>query len=204
VRSVFILATLAAGAFVASSCGGKPDAPATPAGPPPDSFRVAFETTRGPFVVDVIRAWAPLGADRFYELVTQQFFDDDAFFRVVPGFVAQWGVNDTPKLNDLWDAKTIVDDPREVKNTRGTLSFAMDGPNTRTHQVFINLRDNPHLDKDGFAPFGRVASGMDVVDSIYSAYRDKPSAHMIATLGNSYLRRMFPKIDYIKTARLIR
>jgi peptidyl-prolyl cis-trans isomerase A (cyclophilin A) len=191
--------------IIATACGNSTARqPSVPAGPAPDSFRVAFETTRGRFVVDVFRAWAPRGADRFHELVADQFFDDEGFFRVIPDFVAQFGVNDDRKRNDLWDARIIPDDSTaKQKNARGTLAFAMDGPNTRAHQLFVNLRDNSHLDSDGFAPIGRVVDGMRVLDSVYSGYRDKPSAHMISTLGNSYLRRMFPKLDYIKTARFV-
>ncbi len=190
---------------IALACGGSraDDAPVPP-GPPPDSFRVAFETTRGRFVVDVFRPWAPIGVDRFYDLVRIRFFDDDAFFRVVPGFVAQFGVASDPRLNVVWDARPIADDAARTRNARGTVAFAMDGPNTRTHQLFVNLQDNVHLDAQGFAPIGRVVDGMPTVDSIYSGYKDKPSAHMIATLGNSYLERMFPKIDYIKRVRLVR
>jgi cyclophilin family peptidyl-prolyl cis-trans isomerase len=200
---VFALVALSLGA---SACKDKVKAPVTsaPVGPPPDSFRVAFETTRGRFVVEVKRAWAPLGADRFYTLVTENFFDENRFFRVLPGFIAQFGVNDDKKINEVWEKKPLVDDPVIGKNERGTIVFASDGPNSRTHQFFINLKDNKNLDRQGFAPFGHVVEGMAVVDSIYSGYGEAPSYHLIATLGNSYLKRMFPKLDYIKSARLSR
>ena len=133
-------------AILATACTEKSAAPpptkTAVATPPPDSFRVTFETSRGPFVVAVQRSWAPRGADRFRELVQAGFFDDDRFFRVVPGFVAQFGINDKPKVNDDWDGKRIVDDSVTQTNARGTIVFATQGPNTRTHQLFINLADN--------------------------------------------------------------
>jgi cyclophilin family peptidyl-prolyl cis-trans isomerase len=200
---VFALVALS---LVASACSDKVKAPATsvPVGPPPDCFRVAFETTRGKFVVEVKRASAPRGADRFYSLVTENFFDENRFFRVLPGFIAQFGVNDDKKINEIWEKKPLADDPVLAKNDRGTIVFASDGPNSRTHQLFINLKDNRNLDRQGFAPFGHVVEGMAVVDSIYGGYGETPSYHLIATLGNSYLKRMFPKLDYIKSATLSR
>jgi peptidyl-prolyl cis-trans isomerase A (cyclophilin A) len=190
----------------AIACSDKPATPArtAPVGPAPDSFRVAFETTRGRFVVEVRRAWAPNGADRFYDLVAEHFFDDNAFFRVLPEYIAQFGVNNDRKINDVWEAKKIPDDKVLQKNERGTLTFASDGKDTRTHQLFFNLKDNArNLDGDGFAPIGRVVDGMPVVDSIYSGYGETVNYHLVATLGNSYLKRMFPKIDYIKTATIV-
>jgi peptidyl-prolyl cis-trans isomerase A (cyclophilin A) len=174
-----------------------------PAGPAPASFRVAFETSRGTFVVEVKRAWAPRGADRLYALVAERFFDENRFFRVLPNFIAQFGANGDKTLNEKWEEKKIADDPVLQSNTRGTLSFAADGPGSRTHQLFVNLKDNPSLDKQGFAPIGRVVGGMAIADSIYDDYGDAPRYHLIATLGNSYLKRMFPKLDYIKTARIV-
>ena len=147
-----------------------------------------------------IRAWAPRGADRFLELVQSGFFNDDRFFRVVPGFVAQFGLNDKPKLNEQWDNKRISDDSVRQTNARGTLVFATEGPNTRAHQLFLNLVDNARLDGLGFAPIGRVVQGMAVVDSLYSGYGDQPNQEMIGSLGNSYLARIYPKLDFIKTA----
>ena len=172
------------------------------AAPAPDSFRVTFQTSRGAFVVGVTRAWAPRGADRFRELVQAHFFDEDRFFRVVPGFVAQFGINDKSSVNDEWDAKRIVDDSVKHTNARGTIVFATQGPQTRAHQLFINLADNGRLDRMGFAPIGRVIEGMAVVDSLYSGYGDTPEQHFIQTIGNSYLTRTFPKLDYIKTATI--
>jgi peptidyl-prolyl cis-trans isomerase A (cyclophilin A) len=172
-------------------------------GPAPDSFRVAFETTKGNFVVAVNRAWSPNGADRFYQLAASDFFDDQRFFRVLSGYIAQFGASGTREINELWEGKKIPDDPRLQSNARGTLSFASDGRDTRTHQLFINLKDNPKLDKQGFVPIGRVIDGMSVVDALNDDYGESPKYHLIATLGNSYLRRMFPKLDYIKTARVV-
>ena len=189
----------------ALACKDKPAAAVrtAPVGPAPDSFRVAFETSRGRFVVAVHRAWSPKGADRFYDLVAEGFFDENRFFRVLPGFIAQFGVNDDKKLNEKWEAVTIADDPVKETNAHGTLVFASDGKNSRSHQLFINLADNRNLDKQGFAPIGRVVEGMAVADSIYSAYGESPNYHLLATLGNSYLKRMFPKLDVITTARIV-
>ncbi|MEP6491906.1 MAG: peptidylprolyl isomerase [bacterium] len=172
-------------------------------GAAPDSFAVAFETNRGTFVVEITRAWSPAGADRFRELVETGFFDEDRFFRVVPGFVAQFGLNDKPAINAQWDAKRLADDSVRQSNARGTVVFATEGPNTRSHQMFFNLVNNARLDGMGFAPIGRVIKGMEVVDSLYSGYGESPDQQFIQTLGNAYLNRTFPKLDYIKTAKLL-
>ena len=200
IAALLIGATLLA---LVASCADKAPEPVVVAGPAPDSFRVAFATSRGTFVVAITRALAPRGADRFRELVLNKFFDDDRFFRVVPGFVAQFGLNDNRKRNEQWDAKPIADDSVRGTNTRGALVFASEGPGTRSHQLFINLADQVHLGTMGFAPIGRVVEGMGVVDSLYSAYGESPSQHLIQTLGNAYLQRMFPKLDYITSARLL-
>lgn len=177
--------------------------PAEAATPAPDLFRVAFETTRGPFVVDVTRAWSPRGADRFHQLVTDGYFTDVAFFRVLPGFVAQFGMHGDPNVNRRWESKPILDDPVVQSNKRGTIVFATSGPNTRGNQFFINYADNARLDGMGFSPFGRVVEGMSVVDSIYSGYRETPDQARITTDGNAYLKREFPQLDYIKSARIV-
>jgi peptidyl-prolyl cis-trans isomerase A (cyclophilin A) len=188
--------------LAAASCANKSQPTKTSgATQAPDSFRVAFETSRGPFVVQVNRAWAPRGADRFYDLVQQHFFDDTRFFRVVPGFVVQFGLSGDPKKNEPWD-KRLPDDSVRQTNARGTIVFATQGPDTRTHQLFINLGDNARLDDMGFAPIGRVVDGMSVVDSLYSEYGESPDQPSIQTLGNSYLDRTFPKLDRIKTAKV--
>jgi peptidyl-prolyl cis-trans isomerase A (cyclophilin A) len=159
-------------------------------------------------VVEVTKAWATEGAERFYRLIEQKFYDEARFFRVLPDFVAQFGINGDPKVSARWRNLTIADDPVKESNKRGTLSFAMAGPNTRTTQVFINLKDNERLDESGFAPFGKVVEGMDVVDRFFAVYRDGPprgtgpDQALIETRGNSYLETRFPRLDYIKTARI--
>jgi len=170
-------------------------------GPAPDSFHVTFETSKGRFVVAVNKAWAPLGADRFYALVKSGFYDENRFFRVMPGFIVQFGLNPKPSVNEQWGEKRLPDDSVKVSNERGTLTFAnTGGPNTRAHQVFINLGNNARLDAMGFMPIGRVVQGMEVVDSIYSGYGESPDQLVIQSQGNAYLTRNFPKLDYIKTA----
>jgi peptidyl-prolyl cis-trans isomerase A (cyclophilin A) len=202
--AALVIGVLAIGvSAVAAACGGSSrDAAAVPAGPAPDSFRVAFATSKGTFVVAAHRTWSPNGADRFYALVRSGFFDENRFFRVLPGYIAQFGINDQKKVNERWDTP-IPDDPRRESNARGTLVFTSSGPDTRAHQLFINLKDNPKLDPQGFVPVGRVVSGMEVVDSLYNDYGDDPKQQLLATLGNNYLLRMFPKLDYITTARIV-
>jgi peptidyl-prolyl cis-trans isomerase A (cyclophilin A) len=178
-------------------------APSATVTPAPDTFRVAFETTRGNFVVDVIRAWSPRGVDRFHELVNAGYFTDVAFFRVLPGFVAQFGMHGDPAMNRQWDDRPIRDDAVAQSNRRGTIVFATSGPNTRKNQFFINYADNARLDRMGFSPFGRVVEGMGVVDSIYAGYRETPDQARIAAEGNAYLKREFPRLDYIKSARIV-
>lgn len=170
--------------------------------PAPAQFNVTFDTSKGPFVVEVHRDWAPHGADRFYELVTGKFFDGDRFFRVIKGFVAQWGLNGNPDENTRWRDMAIPDDPVRQSNRRGYITFAKSGPNTRTTQMFINFQNNTRLDADGFAAFGKVTQGMDVVDSIYTGYREDPQQNMIEARGNDYLTEHYPKLDYIKTAKI--
>jgi peptidyl-prolyl cis-trans isomerase A (cyclophilin A) len=183
------------------SAAGTQSATAAPA---PDSFRVAFETTRGNFVVDVFRRWSPRGADRFHELVNAGYFRDVAFFRVLPGFVAQFGMHGDPAVNRQWEDKSITDDPVTESNARGTIVFATSGPNTRANQFFINYADNARLDGMGFSPFGRVVEGMGVVDSIYAGYGETPDQARIAAQGNAYLQQRFPRLDYIRSASIVR
>lgn len=200
-RLLSVVALTAAIALPGAACS-KPIPPIKQVGAAPDSFRVKFQTTRGSFVVQVNRAWAPNGADRFYALVENQFFDDNAFFRVLPGFIAQFGLSPIRKINEQWDEPRIPDDSVTVSNLRGTMTFASEGPNSRSHQLFFNLADkNARLDRTGFAPIGKVVEGMNVVDSIYSGYEEAPQQHYILTMGQGYLDRMFPKLDYIKTVR---
>ena len=189
----------------ASSAACGDDAPVqTVRAPAPDSFRVAFSTSRGDFVVQVHRAWAPNGADRFWELAGEGFFDENRFYRVLPGFIAQFGANDDRARNERWEETPLPADVRRERNARGTVSFAMLDPGARTHQLFINLKDNASLDAQGFAPIGRVIEGMAVVDSLYDEYGEDPKYHLIATQGNKYLARMFPKLDYIRSAKIVR
>jgi peptidyl-prolyl cis-trans isomerase A (cyclophilin A) len=191
-------------ALLTLSCADEGKAPRSiPTGTVPDTFRVAFETTKGRFVVEAYRDWSPLGVKRFYELASLGAFDDNGFFRVIPNFIVQFGVPGRPKFNAALDSVLIPDEPRVAKNLRGTIAYAHEGPGTRSHQVYINRRDADHLDSAGFVPFGRVIEGMSVVDSINSEYRQKPDFHLIATLGNKYLQRMFPRLDYVKTAVII-
>ncbi|MGA8037830.1 MAG: peptidylprolyl isomerase [Candidatus Acidiferrales bacterium] len=164
----------------------------------PVEYDVKFVTSAGDFVVHVTRASAPIGADRFWNLVRHGFFNNAAFFRVVPGFVVQFGLSANPAVNKAWDNAKIQDDPVRETNHAGTLTFATAGPNTRTTQLFINLAENPRLDGMGFAPFGTITSGMDVVQKIYAGYGEQPDQGEITAKGKAYLDKNFPKLDVIK------
>ena len=168
----------------------------------PAEYKAAFDTTAGPFVVAVHRAWAPKGADRFYNLVKNGYYDGCRFFRVIPNFMVQFGINGTTSIQAPWSNANITDDPVKQSNRRGTITFATAGPNSRTSQVFINFRNNAGLDDQGFAPFGEVVSGMETVDKINPQYREQPDQNLIKRQGNAYLDKSFPKLDYIKTARI--
>jgi cyclophilin family peptidyl-prolyl cis-trans isomerase len=174
----------------------------------PDTYRVRFETTKGPFVVEVHRAWAPKGADRFYNLVRAGYYDDVAFFRVISGFMVQFGISGDPRVNAAWRSASISDDPVKQSNVRGMVTFATSGPDSRTTQVFINFKDNSRLDGMGFAPFGQVVQGLSVVDSLYSGYGEGaprgmgPDQGRAQGEGNVYLRSSFPRLDFVKSARL--
>jgi peptidyl-prolyl cis-trans isomerase A (cyclophilin A) len=172
----------------------------------PDTFQVKFTTTRGDFTVTVHRDWAPIGADRFYNLVKHHFYDNASFFRVVPGFVVQFGLSAYPPVNAAWKTANLKDDPVTQSNKRGYLTFATAGPNTRTTQVFISLKDNARLDGMGFAPFGVVdGAGMKVVEMFYDQYGDDagPDQGQIEAQGKPYLDKGWPKLDSIKTATLV-
>jgi peptidyl-prolyl cis-trans isomerase A (cyclophilin A) len=171
----------------------------------PRLFHVTFTTTKGAFVLSVDRAWAPRGADRFYNLVKAHFYDGASFFRVVPKFVVQFGISPDPQVSKAWVDAVIPDDPRSTSNKRGTVTFASAGPGTRTTQIFINLGDNSRLDAQGFTPFGKVTPrGMEVVDKLFSGYRDQPTQlqPQIENEGNAFLKKKFPKLDHIVTARI--
>jgi peptidyl-prolyl cis-trans isomerase A (cyclophilin A) len=166
----------------------------------PAEYDVKFTTTAGDFTVHVKRDSAPIGADRFWNLVRHGFFTNAAFFRVVPGFVVQFGLSANPAVNKAWENAKIQDDPVKDSNHAGTLTFATAGANTRTTQLFINLGENVRLDQMGFAPFGTITSGMDVVQKIYSGYGEQPDQGEITEKGKAYLDKNFPKIDMIKSA----
>lgn len=218
------VASLAGLAVLIAACGGRrrgPEAPRPAAAlltpdprqeraAAPDTFDVRFETSRGPFMVRVARAWAPRGADRLFYLVRNGYYTDARFFRVLPRFAAQFGAAADPRVNKVWETRTIPDDPVRRGNARGTLSFATAGPNTRTTQLFVNLVNNFRLDRLGFTPVGRVVEGMAVVDSLYGGYGEAaptgrgPDQDRIAAEGNAYLQREFPKLDYIRSATVVR
>jgi peptidyl-prolyl cis-trans isomerase A (cyclophilin A) len=196
---------------------GAQPAPATPGfGDPaklteksPETFKAQFETTKGKFTIEVTRSLSPNGADRFYNLVRSGYFKDIAFFRVIPGFMCQFGIHGDPTVAAKWRAASITDDPVKGSNTRGTISFATAGPNTRTTQLFINFGDNRNLDGMGFSPFGRVIEGMDVVDKINGEYGEGapggrgPHQGRLQAEGNAYLKKDFPNLDYIKSATIL-
>lgn len=175
----------------------------------PGTFKVRFVTSKGPFIVEAVRAWSPKGVDRFYNLVKIGYFRDIAFFRVLDGFVVQFGISGDTKINEKWINAGIQDEPVKESNRRGYITYAKGGPNSRTTQLFINLVDNVNLDRMGFPAFGRVVEGMSVVDSLYSGYGEGaprgrgPAQNRIYQEGNSYLKKSFPKLDYITKASIL-
>ncbi|MEQ1947938.1 MAG: peptidylprolyl isomerase [Bryobacteraceae bacterium] len=177
--------------------------PSTMRAKAPETFRVKFTTTKGDVLIDVTRAWAPLGADRFYNLIRGNFYKDAAFFRVVPRFVAQFGIPARPDVARVWDNAKIVDDKVLQSNKRGTLTFATAGPNTRTTQIFINYSDNAALDAQGFAPFGVVVEGMDLVDKFFAGYGESPNQGLITAQGKAYLDKGFPNLDRILSTTIV-
>jgi peptidyl-prolyl cis-trans isomerase A (cyclophilin A) len=171
----------------------------------PDTYKVRFDTSAGMFVVEVHRDWAPTGADRFYNLVKNGFYDNVRFFRVLTGFMAQFGMNGDPAIQKVWSNANIKDDPPKQSNKRGYMTFAMASvPNSRSTQVFINFIDNGFLDQQGFAPFGQVVDGMDVVDKLYAGYgrQNVPDQSRITNEGNAYLAKEYPKLDFVKKATI--
>ncbi|MEM1062906.1 MAG: peptidylprolyl isomerase [Planctomycetota bacterium] len=182
-----------------------PNLATAPATPPegPGLYEVSFETTKGTVVVEVHRDWAPNGAHHFYDLVTRGFYNDVKFFRVVPNFMVQFGINGNPNVSSVWSEATLIDDPVRKSNKRGYITYAKTGrPNSRSTQVFINFTSNAFLDSQGFAPFGEVIKGMDVVDSLESRYNEQPSQRQfdIQTKGNKFLDAAFPGLDHIVSA----
>jgi len=175
----------------------------------PESFKAQFDTTKGKFTVEVTRSLAPNGADRFYNLVRSGYFKDIAFFRVIPGFMCQFGIHGDPKVAATWHKASITDDSVKGSNKRGAITFATAGPNTRTTQLFINFADNSRLDGMGFSPFGKVTEGLDIVDKINGEYGEGaprgrgPDQGRIQAEGNAYLKKDFPNLDYIKSVAIV-
>lgn len=176
----------------------------------PDIFQADFETTKGHFVIEVHRDWAPLGADRFHELVSSGFYDGTRFFRTLPKFVVQWGLSGDPAVTKFWEKnKNVSDDPVVRSNLRGFVTFATGGPNTRTTQLFVNMADNSRLDSRGFSPFGKIVTGMEIFDRLYADYGEGapngpgPDQDKIEDQGETYLARDFPMLDKVIKARLV-
>jgi len=197
--SLLAFGLVAAGVVASVAETPAPKAPADETAPA--VFRVNLNTSKGPVVVEIRRALAPHGADRIFNLVKAGYFDAARFYRVVPGFIVQFGGAADPRLSKAWDVP-IPDDPVKGTNARGILTFAMSGANSRTTQFFINLADNPGLDGMGFAPLGRVIRGMENVDRVYAGDGENPDQGVIYEQGNAYLQKAFPHLDYIVTARL--
>jgi cyclophilin family peptidyl-prolyl cis-trans isomerase len=203
-RHWIVAATLVAAATVAAGQAKLMD-PSALAETAADVYRARFETTKGTFVVEVHRDWAPLGADRFFNLVKNGFYDGTRFFRVRPGFMAQFGLHGNPDIQSAWQRAFLRDDPVRQKNLRGFVSFTTEGrPQSRFTQIFINYGDNSRLDLDGFAPFGQVVSGMDVVDKLFAPPdQQQPDQRRILREGNEYLQKEFPQLDFVKKASIV-
>ncbi len=204
-KSMFAAVAMLAAAAAFAGQGGTASLknPASLTEQAPATYKASFDTSVGKFVITVHRAWAPNGADRFYNLVKNGFYDETRFFRVVPDFMVQFGISGDPAVAAPWQNASIKDDPSTShSNTKGFVSFATRGPNTRTTQIFINYANNAGLDKQGFTPFGEVTTGMDVVEKITSQYAQKPDQGQIQSQGNTYLKAQFPKLDYVKKATI--
>jgi peptidyl-prolyl cis-trans isomerase A (cyclophilin A) len=205
-RRVFHIAAVAVAATVALSAQADKAKLMTPAAlteQAPATYKVNLATSKGLVVVTVHRDWAPNGADRFFNLVKNGFYDDVRFFRVVPNFMVQFGMNGNPAVTQAWQSTKLVDDPVKQSNKRGYVTFANTGqPNSRGTQVFINFKDNGFLDSQRFAPFGEVTQGMDIVDKLNAEYREKPDQGSITNSGNAYLTKAFPNLDYVKSATI--
>jgi peptidyl-prolyl cis-trans isomerase A (cyclophilin A) len=209
VRSTSMIATVALFAATMAFAGQAGDTKAALKNPAslteqaPATYKAAFDTSAGKFVITVHRVWAPNGADRFYNLVKNGFFDETRFFRVVPNFMVQFGINGDPAIASSWQNANLKDDPGgKQSNKKGYVTFATRGKDTRTTQVFINFKDNGFLDSQGFTPFGEVTTGMDIVEKITDQYGEKPNQGSIQSQGNTYLKAQFPKLDYVKKATI--
>jgi peptidyl-prolyl cis-trans isomerase A (cyclophilin A) len=208
--STLVTLALACAAFAAPAAAQNANlaSPAALTEKAPATFRVKFDTSKGPFVVQVHRDWAPNGADRFYNLVKNGFFDNTRFFRVIAGFMVQFGIHGDPKISAPWRTARIPDDPVKQSNKRGFITFATSGPNSRTTQVFINFGNNAALDRQGFAPFGQIVSGMENVDKLYAGYGEGapsgggPDQSQVQTGGNTYLNNYFPSLDRVIKASI--
>ncbi|MGC2658279.1 MAG: peptidylprolyl isomerase [Bryobacteraceae bacterium] len=195
-----VLGVMALGLYLVS-CGSK----APEAKPAPSEYQAVLETTKGDVTILVHRDWSPMGADHFYQLINLGFYNGARFFRIVPNFVVQFGMNGDPALNKRWSEANIQDDPVKVSNKQGTVVFAKTSePNSRSTQIFINLGDNSRLDAQGFSPFGEVIKGMENVDEFYKDYGEQPDQAQIGERGNAYLEQTFPKLDYIKKAYVVK
>ena len=205
VVTVAVLTLVTASLFAAGQAAGAASLknPASLKETAPATYKANFDTSAGAIVIEVHRDWAPLGADRFYNLVKNGFFDNARFFRVVPNFMVQFGMNGDPAVTAAWQGATLKDEPTKETNKKGYVTFAKTGaPNSRGTQVFINFKDNGFLDSQGFAPFGQVVSGMDVAEKITSQYGESPNQVRITAEGNAYLTKEFPKLDYIRKATI--
>jgi cyclophilin family peptidyl-prolyl cis-trans isomerase len=197
------LALAGASAFAGQANKAKLQTPAALTEQAPAEYKVNFDTSAGTFVVQVHKEWAPLAADRFYNLVKNGFYDDARFFRVVPNFMVQFGMNANPAVTRAWSSVPMKDEPTKQSNKKGYITFARtSAPNSRGTQVFINYKDNAFLDNQGFAPFGEVVQGMEIAEKITAQYGEKPNQGEITASGNAYLTKEFPKLDYIKTATI--
>ena len=204
VRLSAVVALVLAAAIGTAAQSGKLTDPSQLTETAPDVYRARFETSKGPFVIEVHRGWAPIGADRFYNLVKNGFYDGTRFFRVRPGFMAQFGLNGDPAVQRAWQGAWLRDDPVMQKNVRAFVSFTTEGrPQSRFTQIFINYADNSRLDADGFAPFGQVVSGMEVIDKLFSPGDPQPDQRQILRDGNEYLLREFPRLDFVKKATIV-
>jgi len=206
---------VAGAAISVSMAGACKSYSGTPVAAVPDSFVVAMETSRGRVDVMIRKNWSALGAGRFYDLLNEKHFDGARFFRVLPNYIAQFGLSGNPAVDQVWRSRGIDDEPVKHTNAHGTLTFAKGGPNTRSTQLFFNLKDNSPLDSLGFAPIGEVVTGLSSIDSLYSGYGDAtpksgtqlgkegPVQDSIVAQGTAYLERGWPKLDFIKTARIV-